>query len=427
MSNTTTSRLDIFRYRPYLLYFIGHTGSMLGTGMQFIANSWLAMELTGKGHSVAFVLVATSLPGILLSPFIGIYVDRFDRRWLAVATDVFRALMLLVVPALWYLDLLQPWHLYLTSFFIALGDEFYAPTAMGLIREVVPQEMLLYANLTTTLSLQIGMLAGAALGGVIIHFTSPITVMIINAVSFVFSGICIWFMRKGRLLPKTKTDQTKGFRQFIKELLEGISYIRVHTRIIILYVMMAFIRSTLYTINVLLAPFAKNVIKVGALGFGYIDAAFAIGAIVGNFVLPIVTRLLGAPQTMTVGMWAIGTCLYLFAASQGLITAVVSYFLLGVTFQVGVLYMTQAQQNTELSYQGRVHSTFNTIFAIISLVVYLAMGFLGEQISIRLLYVFQGSLMAISGLIAFQQIYRKWKNQASHQELEQETESHVTT
>lgn len=427
MDDTATGRRDIFRYRPYLLYFIGHTGSMLGTGMQFIANSWLAMELTGKGHSVAFVLVATSLPGILLSPFIGIYVDRFDRKLLAVATDVFRALMLLVVPALWYLGLLQPWHLYLMSFFIALGDEIYAPTVMGLIREVIPPEMLLYANSTTTIALQIGMLAGAALGGVIIHFTSPIAVMFINAVTFVFSGICIWFMRKGRVLPKTTVAQTKGFRQFIEELWEGIGYIRVHTQIIVLYTMMAFIRSTLYAINVLLAPFAKNVIKVGAVGFGYIDAAFAIGAIAGNFLLPIVTRLLGAPQTLTVGMWAIGACLYLFAASQGLFMAMVSYFLLGVAFQVGVLYMTRAQQNTDLSYQGRVHSTFNTIFAIISLAVYLAMGFLGEQIPIRTLYVFQGSLMAVSGLIAFQWIYRKWKSQARLQELEQEAESHVAT
>ncbi len=406
MSIQVLRRRDIFGYRPFLLYFIGHSISMLGNGMQFIANSWLALQLTGAGYSVAIVLVAASLPGLLLSPVIGIYVDRFDRRMITVLMDILRALVLAGVVVLWSLGMLVAWHLYLMSFLIALFDEIYAPAAMALIREVVPAEMLLYANSTTTISLQLGTLLGTALGGVIIAASSAVVVMVINTVSFLVSALCLWGMRHGQVRPKVAVSRVKGFAQFVAELREGIQYIRGSMTIIMAYLMMTFIRSTLYTINVLLAPFAKDHLRVGVQGFGYIDAAFAIGAVLGNFLLPLVTQRFGPRWAMTSGMWAISACLFLFAASQNLFTAMGSYFLLGVVFQVGVLYMTTAQQNIDVSYQGRVHSTFNVFFSLISVLVYLSMGFLGEVISLRWLYSFQGALIALAGLIAYIWIYR---------------------
>ncbi|MGB8957253.1 MAG: MFS transporter, partial [Tumebacillaceae bacterium] len=153
-------RWSVFINRSYLMYFIATTISSLGTGMQYVANSWLALQLTGSNASVAIVLLCSTIPGILLSPMIGVLVDRFDRKYLAVCTDAFRALVLIAVPILFMFDLLRPWHLYAMAMLVAIGDQIYSPSAMALVREIMPKDQLLNANSTTGVGNQIGALVG---------------------------------------------------------------------------------------------------------------------------------------------------------------------------------------------------------------------------------------------------------------------------
>lgn len=398
-------RLQVFQNRAYLLYFIGRTVSWTGNSMQFIANSWLALELTGQAYSVALVLIASSLPGIVFAPVIGLFVDRIDRKWLAAIMDTFSALVLCAIVLLWYLKLLQIWHIYMLSFLLALSDAIYSPSITGLIREVVPQDELLYANTTSGVALQIGGVVGAALGGILIALTSPILVMSINAASFFFSAWCIFSMRKGYFSPSATTAQIQGFKRYITDIGDGLFFIKEHRDIIVKYLMMFSISTTLYTLNVLIAPFTKNVLHVGVSGFGYMEGAFAIGAIMSNWLLPGLTQRYGNSRTMTVGMCCISISLFLLVIAQNLPTALVSYFLLGATFQVGVLLGTRVQEAVPSSYQGRVFSTFSLFSSLSSLIVFFCMGFLAGIFSVRFLYGFQCILLVIAGVLAYRYIY----------------------
>jgi len=395
-------RWKIFTFRAYVLYFWGTTVSMFGTGMQFIANSWLVLQITGSNISVAWVLICSSIPGIFLSPSIGVLVDRLDRKWLAASMDLARACVLIAIPIFWWLGSLQAWHLYLISFLIAVGDQVYNPTVMALIRELIPKEMLLSANTTSGIANQMGALLGSGLAGILITLFSPVIIMWINAASFVVSAVCILQMRKGILLPTPSENRTgNGWGAFLGNLFEGGTYIQQHRDIIPKYLMMLFLVATLRTINVLLAPFAKGVLTVGSKGFGYIDAAFAAGALCGGFFLPMLVRKFGRNVIMTAGMLGLSGSLFFFACSMQLWMAMTGYFLIGLTFQVRLLYLTSAQESIEVEYQGRVHSTFNTFFSLASLGIYLLMSVLGELYSIRLLYVLQGGLILIAGFMAF--------------------------
>lgn len=406
MMAAPVGRSHLFANRPYLFYFVGTTVSMVGTGMQFIANSWLILELTNQSHAVALLLIASALPGILLSTLIGVHVDRYDRKWLSVGMDLFRALILLGVPVLWSYGLLRPWHLYSMAFLVAVGDQIYIPSVMGLVREVIPPDLLLHANSTTGIANQVGALLGAGLGGIVVAFTSPVSVMVINACTFLFSALCISNMRRGIHLPVAREAGARGLRMFWNELKEGIRFTRTRPDITVTYMLMLVLTATLRTINVLLAPFAKQELKIGAHGFGYVDAAFALGAIAGNFYLPHLVRVCGARWTMTAGMVGLSLSLLTFSVAQGLTTAILGYFLIGTTFQVRILYLTKAQEGIPLSHQGRVHATFNTLFSLVSFGVYLAMGYFGEVVSQRWLYAVQGLLVGCAALAAYFSIYR---------------------
>lgn len=400
-----SQRLKIFQNRAYFLYFIGRTVSWIGNSMQFIVNSWLALALTGEIYSIAFVLIASSLPGIIFSPTIGFFVDRVDRKWLAAAMDIFSALVLCIIIFLWYLKLLQVWHLYILSFLLAFADTVYAPSTTGLIRETVSLDELLYANTTSGMALQIGGIIGAGLGGIIIALTSPIIVVIINMVSFLFAAGCIIGMRRGYFLPSTTIAKFKSLKMYVTDIHDGLLFIRDHNDITIKYLMMFFISATLYTLNVLIAPFTKNILHVGASGFGYMEVVFALGAIVSNSLLPISTQKFGNGKIITTGLCCISGSLFLLATSQNLLTALVSYFLLGAMFQIGVLLGTRVQEAIPSNYQGRVYSTFNTISSLLSLIIFFCMGFLADVFSLRWLYGFQGVLLIIAGVLAYRYIY----------------------
>jgi len=398
-------RVRLFRHRPYLLYFGGTTVSMVGTSMQFVANAWLAMDITGRGSSIGVMLVAMSLPGILLSPVIGVLVDRVDRKALAAAMDAFRAAALLALPVLYYFHALAAWHLYLVSLLIAIGDQVYNPASLALIREVVPDDLLLYANSNASVSNQLGALVGSGLGGVMVAVTSPIVVTLFNIGSYLFSAACTANMRRSRVVPAAGRQGGRGFAQFAAQLKEGVLYIDRHRGIAVRYLLMLFLMSALRTINVLLPPYARNELRVGATGYGYIDAAFAVGALLGNFSLAITSRVIGDRAAMTFGMFALAGGLAVLALAGGLGTAIAGYLLIGFTFQVRIMYLTSTQRLTDINYQGRVHSTFTVLSSLLALIIYAAMGFLGDIVSLRCLYLFQAGIMVLGGVLAVRVIY----------------------
>ncbi|TWG25018.1 MULTISPECIES: MFS transporter [Geobacillus] len=397
MSSIHAQRVELLKNRAFLLYFIGTTVSYFGNGMQYIANSWLALEMADANYSVGIVLICSALPGILLSPFSGVFVDWMDRKYLAASMDFFRALVLLSIPLISWLGELNIWHIYLMAFLVAIGDLVFQPAVIALIREIIPKNLLLTANSTTQITAQIGSLIGAGLGGLIVAYFSPVWVMLLNAFTFIVSCLCILAMPKSDGM---KSSERKSWsllaKRFFTELETGIQYIKQNQQIFILYLIMLSYPITLRSINSLLPIFSKDVLKVGAEGFGYIDAAFAVGAIVGGFLLPSFVNKLGNSLALMVGLGALGASLLFFSISFDIWTGILGYFLIGCTFQSRILYLTTIQHQVDLEVQGRVHSVYTTFVSVFALVVYFLTGVLSEVVSARWLYALQGIIVLIA-------------------------------
>ena len=90
------------RLRNYRLYASGHAVSVVGTWMQRVAQDWLVLELTGSAIAVGVATALQFLPLLLLGPWGGVIVDRWDRRRTIIGTQVASALVAvgLAVPVL---------------------------------------------------------------------------------------------------------------------------------------------------------------------------------------------------------------------------------------------------------------------------------------------------------------------------------------
>jgi MFS family permease len=406
--------LRVFRYRQYRWFFAGHLLTWVGNSMQVLANSWLALILTHSPSAVAFVFIASTLPGVFCSPFIGVLVDRFDRKWISTISDALQAVLLLLLCVIGFRGLLQPWHLYVVSFFLALGEIIYRPSAIGLLREEIPPEILLYTNSYNGIARQSGGAIGAAIGGILIAIFSPYLVFLINAISFLCSALFTFNIRKGYHAPEQKPAGVEGrWRRFTSDLGDGWTYIHGRRDVILFYGTLVIILSTLDVINVAIAVFVKNVLNSSVSVMGAMEAAFAIGSIVGNLLITALAAAKGTYRTMTVGIWIVVLALLMLALSLNASFAILSYFVLGGSLPVWLLYLTSVQEIVPDQFQGRVNATFQTFSSIISLLIFLAISYLFGVINVRALYLIQLCLLLIPCVLTYKYIFRRKEVQAA--------------
>ncbi len=336
--------LPLLKNRDFRLYLIGAWACAIGNGMQFIASSWLATELTGKGYASALVLIFGTIPKILLAPFAGVLADRLERRKLAATMDVFRALVLLVIPTLFWLGRLEVWHLYAMSFFSAIGDVVYNPTKSAFVREIVPKSQLLQANTASMVGMQLGMILGAGSSGLLMTWFAPVMVMILNATSFLISAVCT-LQTKARVNTRNLVKVT-----FFKDLQLGWAYILEHRNLAFPYLVSLALSTTAQTMNTLLVPFVRNTLKLPSSALGIIDGAWAVGAVIAGLILTKLNKRFARSTLMLAAPILLIVTLLLGSGANSLYTAMLLWGLMGLFTRGNVLYRTTAQEITKLEF-----------------------------------------------------------------------------
>ncbi len=361
--------------------------SAIGNGMQFIAVSWLATELSGKGYAAALVLIAQTIPGLLLAPLLGVFIDRLERRKLAAFLDFFRAVGLLIVPLVYWFGTPEAWHLYAMTFVVALADSLYWATRSALVREVVPKDKLLEANTISMTTVQLGMIIGASTSGFIIAAASPVTVMLLNTITYVSSGVLTLLMRV------TVKPNSEARGSYLEDLQAGWAYLRSNPNLWFPYFGGLMLFSTIQTINVLLVPFVQQVLNLEADALGLIDAAWAVGAVGAGFAMAKAVAHFGRERLMILSPLLLALCLFAFSFSSVLWVALVLYAFGGFFIRGNILYRTTAQERTNLDFQGRVESMVGVVSSLAALLIYATMGALQEFVSPRALYWLQSLVL----------------------------------
>src|SRR6266568_2523776 len=103
----------ILQKRPLRFVFAANVISMLGSGMNSAAVAWTILQRTHSEMALGTLAVLQTIPAMLMLPFMGVIIDREDRRRLVMMLDAGRAVIILVVAALAFLGRVQMWQLYL--------------------------------------------------------------------------------------------------------------------------------------------------------------------------------------------------------------------------------------------------------------------------------------------------------------------------
>lgn len=390
----------VLRQREYRKYFVAALLAAIGSGMYFVAISWYLFKTSGSTMAIGWAFIATTLPGLLLSPVVGVLVDRWNPKHVCAVADLLRGAILLLLAFGMATGSLQPMHIYVASFFIALCDNFFQPAIAALIRDMVSKEKLLPANIVGSMASQVGTLLGASLGGFAVAALGTDTVVGVNACSFLASAALIVWIRNthhpAAIAPQPQARDGGVIAQFRRAVQETPQ--RAFLLMIVVQQVLAYL--TVFVCNTLLPGFVVRELNAGAEAFGLIDAGWGIGALTGGLLL---NRLLKRGNAARVGaacLVAFALGLVTLAAAHNAVHATLAYLVLGC---LGVMLRingdTEIVKTVAAAHFGKIKSGVIMIISWSSLAVYGLVGYLGDTVSSRYIYLALAAITLSCGLL----------------------------
>lgn len=392
-SSYLKQRLEIFRHRPFMWYTLSSLLAMFGNGLTYVSMSWALVELGEGVGSIAILMTCFWAPTVIIGPIFGVYVDRFQRRTIILISNMARLVMLL---GFWYFSDIcyNAMAIYLLALGIGAMLALYTPAAMALVREVVSEEELLIANSTVDIAYELGAVAGMGAAGFIISLTSIPHTFLINALFYVAANACIYLMHH-------KTPDHNAHNTLWKDLVDGTLYVFRNKALLMIYLIQMMVFISYMTAPILLAPFARNVLKASVGQFGIIEAAASVGLIFGSFITPYLAQRFEFLRVLLIELILLAGSFYAFSYNSNIIWSYVWYFMIGLGFSVWPLLVTEAQDETDLAFQGRVQAFFNSFSGIGILLIYAFMLFLGDQYSLKYLYFSEVVIVLLGAVLLY--------------------------
>jgi MFS family permease len=344
-------RLAAFRYRDYRLFWTSLFISNIGTWMQMTATSWLLYQLTNSPLMLGLNGIFRAAPAIMLGLISGTFADRYDRRRLLLCTQVILGLLALGLGILDHSGNIQPWQIYAFTFVSASVASFDGPARQALFPSLVPREVLPNAIALNSLLWKGAALLGPTLGGVAISLMGTAGAFYANAASFLVVVAALLLMRATSPAPERRRD-------FVAETKAGFSYI-VSQPIILGVMIMEGVSSVFGLDNAMLTIFASDVLRVGAHGFGLLQSARGLGAVIGSSYYIALAQGPRQGRVLLVAAVLYGAGFALFGLSPSFILSLVVLAFVGATDTVwSASRATILQLSTPERFRGRVMGVF---------------------------------------------------------------------
>ncbi|MFD3218806.1 MFS transporter [Bacillus pacificus] len=383
-----------------LMLFLGRLFSNFGDGLKYIAIAWLTYDQTGSVVTVGGVLSLTMLPSILLTPVIGVLLDRFDRRICAMIVEFLQCIILLLWVYFLSVDGFSITFLFVFTGLLAVGQCVTMPALFALVPEVFSKERMLGVNSLLSIASQAGYLIGSSLGGFLIAFIGATGAFSINAFTYFISGVVLFFLRRGIVRP-TNPDGEATNTGLLSGLVKTFSYTKGRGDIRVLVLLGISTWLVTMVINVLLAPFTKEVLQVGTWGFGVLDAAIGVGAVAGGVAMGWIEKSY-RKQIIGIGFILTASLLFIFGANSIFVIAIFLNFLIGVIIQITSTFVdTYIQLRVDNNYLGRISSTIRFGGSTLGPIFMYSFGVIAEYESFLLAFGVMALYTAFIGISSF--------------------------
>jgi MFS family permease len=346
------------RLRQYKLYAASFVFAIIGGQVQSVALAWQIYQKTQSALSLGWIGGIQVIPLLLLALPAGHLSDIISRKKILILTQWLLAFWGVVFAYLAHYHANQSWFvlsMYGVILLNAVTLTFARPARASLLPQLVPKRVFSNAVTWNATSFELSSMAGPAIGGLIVARSSSTHAYLFNAA--MLAACAVLTMQFPHVPVQRRDDEAPGF----KALLAGVSF--VFSRKLMLATLTLDLFAVLLGGAVYLLPvFAKDILHVGATGFGWLRAAPSIGAMTMALVIAHRPPMQRAGRALLLAVAGFGIATLVFAVSRSFWLSFIMLILTGACDNVSVVVRhTLVQLLTPDSMRGRV-SAVNQIF-----------------------------------------------------------------
>lgn len=397
-----TSRSPLFR-RDYALVWTAGLVSDTGDWLLMIALPLFAFGATGSPLGASTVFLVELVPMLLLGTFLGVLVDRWDRRRTIIVTALLQAVALLPLLAA---SADRMWIVYTVAAVEACLGAVINPARQALVPSLVEPDQLARGNALIAVSDSIARLVGSPLGGIAFAAGGLPGVVVADAATFLATAGLVALMRRRPAAPRTEGEApAETERRLLREWAEGLALIARSGTLRTLAVVTALGSVSQGLFLVLFIVYVTQDLGAGDAGVGLLRGVQAIGGVLGGLLSGMLVRRLSPRALVGAGYLAFGVLSLVTWNLAPVTTALGVYAGLFIAMGVPAVAtatgeITLVQTGTPAHALGRVIAAMTTVSGAAQGVGLLAGGLLAERFDVVAILDGQAGLYLVCGVIA---------------------------
>lgn len=397
--------------KTFAIIFSGQLFSILTTSMVQFSIIWHLTETTQSAVVLMIAGLVGFLPQAILGPFIGVWLDRWNRKQTMIIADSAIAFFSLILGLYFYLGDPSLGFVYFILMIRSVASSFHAPAFQAAIPLIAPEDQLTKVAGWQQMVFSFSNVIGPALGIAVYSATSLGVVLFLDVAGALIANIMLLFIKINQ--PKAEKQQTPKFLDEFR--LGWQAFIKVKAIVVITIATAIF--SVVFMPLATLFPFMTlSHFERGGYSASIVEAVFSIGMIIGGLLLSVAASKWKDITYICLSLVAVGiTCL-----ASGLISKEAFIIFLILSFLMGAAapffngpYMAMIQRSYEPELLGRVISLVTSVMLLSSPIGLLLAGPIVDKYGVQVWFFWSGVVTILTGIVMFVQFKRMEVNETA--------------
>ena len=360
---------------------------------------WLSIE-TGSAEILAFSYIAMFLPHLLLGPFTGVFIDRWDRKRIMITADIFIAACTAVMAALFAFGEVRIPYIYVLLALRSVGSAFHVPAMQASVPLLAPESQLLRVAGVNQVIHSTSILAGPALAALLINALNMSYALMFDVVGAAVACVTLALVHIPRPPKKDGAPKPHVFR----EMKEGLREVYSRPGLLWLFVFVILATFFIFPLSALFPLMTTKHFAGGTTQMSFVEIAWGVGMLLGGVVLGAVKQKINKAVLINLTYLGMGTAFF----ASGLLPPAAFPVFLALTLMGGVAgavyggaFTVMVQTAVDPAALGRVFSIYGSIMLAPAMFGLLQTGFIADRIGILNVFLITGGALALLGAISF--------------------------
>lgn len=395
--HTAHPAVSVWRNRNFLILFLTGIVIDFGSKVYELALPLILFEWTHSVSTMGTMRAIEFLPNLLLAMFIGVLVDRANKKKWIQATVLLQLILLLGLYFLIELGYATVSHFYFSGFLLMMLYYAYGNAKISIVKQAIPTPLLISANAKFSFTNTLIGIMGPAISGFILLFSSLHVGFLITAMSFLLASVTTSFLQTNEESKQTRTTS------FWRELQDGWRSLLANQPLWHITLLVIFLNAASGMFDAMVIFFAKDTLKLSNATLGLVLSVAGLGGLVGSSVASYARKRLSTGRLLGVSILGSGMGYLLMYFSNNVWLMCGSLFLEGLFGTMSSLCIwTFRQESTPSELIGRISGITGSIFKLGMVFTIFGAGWIAEWFDCS--YVFLAAFVMNLGIFV---VYRR--------------------